>query len=313
MMFEYIADLICFNVLGLDPAARFCESLHFFIYDILKILFSMVVVLSIISFLRTYLSAKKVNKILSKSRFGASYLIASLFGVISPFCSCSSVPLFIGFLKAGVPVGVAFAFLITSPLVNEIVFVLMIGTFGLKTALLYAVFGVVLGVVGGIVLGKMGFEKDIININVNPEKEHHPRSLKKRIELAIFDTREIIKSILPYVLAGIGIGALIHGYIPEEMITNYINSDSIFAVPIAVLIGVPIYVGCSTLVPVVFAITQKGIVLGTALAFMMSVAGLSFPQGVMLKSVMRWRLLVTFFGIVSLGIIIIGYLFNLIY
>ena len=312
-MFESIADLIIFNLLRIDPASRLGESLHFFVYDTLKILFSMVVVISIISFLRTYLSPKRVNNILSKGRFGISYVIASLFGVISPFCSCSSIPFFIGFLKAGVPLGVAFAFLITSPLVNEIVFVLMIGTFGLRIALLYVAFGVILGVLGGVVLGKMGFEKDIININVNPEEEHHPRSLRKRIELALAETWEIIKSILPYVLAGIGIGALIHGYIPEEMITNYIKSDSIFAVPIAVLIGVPIYVGCSTLVPIVFAITQKGIMLGTALAFMMSVAGLSFPQGIMLKSVMKWRLLAIFFGIVSLGIIIVGYLFNLVY
>jgi uncharacterized membrane protein YraQ (UPF0718 family) len=312
-MFKYIADLLTCNILRLDLATPLGQSVHFFFYDVLKIAISILFVISIISFLRTYISPKKVKYWLSHEKFGLSYFVASGFGAISPFCSCSSIPLFIGFIEAGIPMGVAFAFLITSPLVNEIVFVLMLGTFGLTTALTYAGVGILLGVMGGMALQRTGLEKDVIQIDKEGPDYHLPKTIKEKLFYTYEETAWIFKKIFPFIVIAVAIGAFIHGFVPTELITRYIKSESIFAVPLAVIIGVPLYAGCSTLVPIVFAFTQKGIALGTALAFMMAIAGLSFPEAVLLKSVLRMRLLLVFFGIVALGIILVGYLFNLIF
>ncbi len=312
-MFEYIADIIVFGLLGLSEASKLGSSLHFFVYDILKIAFSILIVISVIAFLRTYLSPQTIKKLLSKERFGISHFVAAFFGAISPFCSCSSIPIFIGFLEAGVPMGVAFSFLITSPLVNEILFVLMIGTFGLKTALLYAGFGITLGVVGGMILQRTRLQKDIIKLDKPSLEGELPQDLKGKLKYAYEETAWIFKKVFPFIVIGVAIGAVIHGYVPTEFFTNYIRSESPWAIPIAVLIGVPLYAGCSTLVPIMFAFTQKGVAIGTALALMMATAGLSLPEAIILKSVMKTRLLVVFFTIVAIGIMLVGYLFNLFY
>ncbi|MFC1637688.1 permease [Candidatus Margulisiibacteriota bacterium] len=312
-MFTYLADALAFGLLRLDPATPLGESVHFFIYDVVKIALSILVVISVISYLRTYVSPAKIKSWLTRQRFGLGYFVAAGFGAISPFCSCSSIPLFIGFIEAGIPMGVAFAFLITSPLVNEIVFVLMLGTFGLQTALAYAGFGILLGVVGGMVLQRTGLEKDIIHVERGGPKFEYPETLRDRLKFAYEETAWIFKKIFPFIIIAVAIGAFIHGYVPTELITRYIKSQSIFAVPLAVIIGVPLYAGCSTLVPVIFAFTQKGVALGTALAFMMAIAGLSFPEAILLKAVLRLRLLLIFFGIVAAGIITVGYLFNFLF
>jgi uncharacterized protein len=312
-VFEYVADVITYGLFRLQSGSAIAESIHFFIYDVFKIAVSILIVITIISFLRTYVSPEHIKKVMSKARFGSSYLIASIFGAISPFCSCSSVPLFIGFIESGIPMGVAFSFLITSPLVNEILFVLMLGTFGLKTALLYAGFGITLGVVGGMVLQRTGLEKDIIKLEEGAKLFDPPKDMKGKFKFAYEETAWIFKKIFPYIVIGVGIGAIIHGYVPTELITRYIQSESIFAVPIATVIGVPLYAGCSTLVPIIFAFTQKGIAIGTAMAFMMATAGLSFPEAILLKSVLKIRLLLIFFAIVAIGIMGVGYLFNLLY
>lgn len=309
-MFKFIADLVVYGLFQVSSSSQLGQSLNFFVYDVLKIAASIFVIISIISFLRTYISPQKVKELLSKEKFGFSYLLASAFGAISPFCSCSSIPIFVGFLEAGIPIGVAFAFLITSPLVNEVLFVLMLGTFGLKIAVTYVVFGMLLGIIGGLVLQKLGLQADIITREKGDCVSELPKDLKGKLQYTWEETSWIFKKIFPFIVIGVGIGAYIHGYVPTEFIATYIKSDSIFAVPIAVLIGVPLYAGCSTLVPIVFAFTQKGIALGTAMAFMMAVAGLSFPEAVILKSVMKTRLLAAFFAIVSFGIILVGYLFN---
>ena len=311
-MFEAVAQLFTCRVLNLDPASALGQSVHFFVYDILKIAFSILVVIGLISFVRTYISPLRIKSMLSREKFGISYVVAAGFGAISPFCSCSSIPLFIGFLEAGIPMGVAFAFLITSPLVNEIVFVLMFGTFGPGIAIAYAAVGMALGVVGGLLLQRTGLEADIIRIDKEIPQLELPRTMEQKMKYVYEETSWIFKRIFPFIVIGVAIGAYIHGYVPTELITRYIRSDSIFAVPLAVIIGVPLYAGCSTLVPIVFAFTQKGVALGTALAFMMAIAGLSFPEAVILKSVLRLRLLLVFFGIVALGIMAVGYLFNLI-
>jgi len=309
-MFEAIADFVCLNLLRLEVGSALCSSVNFFVYDVLKIAFSILVIITIISFLRTYVSPKQIKATLSKARFGLGHLIAACFGAISPFCSCSSIPIFIGFIKAGTPMGVAFSFLITSPLVNEIVFVLMIGTFGLKTALLYAAFGILLGVAGGMILQRLGLESDVLRLEENTDDLEMPTKLKDKLVFAWAETKYTFLKIFPFIILGVTIGAIIHGFIPTELIAQYIRSESIFAVPVAVAMGVPLYLGCSMLVPIVFAFTQKGIALGTALAFMMATAGLSFPEAIILKSTMKMRLLVIFFSIVAVGIIMVGYLFN---
>ncbi|MBN2058301.1 MAG: permease, partial [Candidatus Saganbacteria bacterium] len=252
-MFQYIADICTYNLFRLEPGSQLAGSVNFFIYDVLKIAFSILLVITVISFLRTYISPQKIREWLSRQRFGIGYIIASCFGAISPFCSCSSIPLFIGFIEAGIPMGVAFAFLITSPLVNEIVFVLMLGTFGPKMALIYAGFGIILGVICGMVLEKTGLKKDIVKLDKPAAMMDMPQDLKGKLAFAYVETSWIFKRVFPFILIGVGLGAFIHGYIPTELITRYIRSDSLFSVPIAVAIGVPLYAGCSTLVPVVFA------------------------------------------------------------
>lgn len=312
-MFEKIADVIVYDLLKLAADSHLAHSVHFFFYDVFKITALIVVVITIISFLRSYASPERLNKWLSKPKFGLSYIIASCFGAISPFCSCSSIPIFIGFVKSGVPMGVAFSFLITSPLVNEIAFVLMIGTFGMKMASVYALFGIILGVVCGMILEKTGFRNDIIRLNDGSEKTELPSTFKQRARFAYVETVWTFKKIFPFIVLGVAIGAAIHGYLPSELISEYIKSDSVFAVPVAVAIGVPLYAGCSTLVPIVFAFTQKGVAIGTGIAFMMAVAGLSFPEAIILKSVMKFRLLAMFYAIIAIGIIGVGYLFNFLF
>ncbi|MFH1617596.1 MAG: permease, partial [Candidatus Margulisiibacteriota bacterium] len=310
-MFEKFANWLVYGVFGIDPASRLGASFHFFIYDSVKILVLILFVVFLISFLRTFFPAHKIKKLLSREKWGISNFIAAFFGAISPFCSCSSIPLFLGFIEAEVPLGVAFSFLITSPLVNEVVFVIMGGMFGWKLAFIYALTGILLGVIGGMALGRLKMEDQLLVGEGRTIKEQYlPQTFSGKIEYSFRESISVFKRLFIFVVVGVGLGAFIHGYIPQEIFTQYIKADNIFAVPIAVLVGVPIYAGCSTLVPVVFAITTKGVPLGTALAFMMSVAGLSLPEALILKGAMKMRLLAAFFAMVSFGIILVGYLFN---
>lgn len=311
-MFQYIADLITYDLFKLEAETRFASSVDFFIYDVLKILFLIFIVVSFISFVRTFFASDKLKNLMKKSRFGLGNLAASTFGAVTPFCSCSSIPIFIGFLKARMPVGIAFSYLITSPLVNEVAFVIMGGLFGWHLAILYAVSGIFLGVIAGMILGALKMEDSIIlsNDEKNIEGEYLPKSFSGKIQFALIEGRKTLKKLLPYVLGGVGLGAIIHGYVPQEFFENYIGQHSILSVPIAVILGIPIYAGCSAVVPLIFSITANGVPLGTSLALMMSIAGLSLPEGIILKRVMKFKLLAAFFGIVGIGIILIGYLFN---
>lgn len=311
-MFQYIADIITYNLLRFEPETSLASSVNFFIYDVIKILFLIFIVVSIISFIRTFIASEKLQKLMHKSRFGLGNLAASTFGAVTPFCSCSSIPIFIGFLKAKIPVGIAFSYLITSPLVNEVAFVIMGGLFGWHLAILYAISGILLGVIAGIILGALKIEDNIIlnNDKKDLEDEYLPKTFSGKIQFAIIEGQKTLKKLLPYVLGGVGLGAIIHGYVPQEFFENYIGQHSVLSVPIAVVLGIPIYAGCSALVPLIFSITANGVPLGTSLAFMMAIAGLSLPEGIILKRVMKFKLLAAFFGIVGLGIIIIGYLFN---
>ncbi|MFC1647492.1 permease [Patescibacteria group bacterium] len=313
-MFNWIADILVYDVLKLPLEDRLASALHFFIYDSLKILVLIFLVVSIITFLRTFFKDESLRKFMQKAKFGSGNLAAAAFGAVTPFCSCSSIPIFIGFLKARIPLGIAFSFMITSPLVNEVAFVIMGGLFGWKLAFLYAISGIALGVIAGLFLGSLKLDKEIILNNGSDTKKLNemPKQFRKKINFALQQGLKTFKKLLPYVIGGVGLGAIIHGYVPQEFFMEFIGKYSILSVPIAALVGIPIYAGCSTVVPLIFSITANGVPLGTSLAFMMSIAGLSLPEAVILKRVMTIKLLAIFFSSVAVGIIIIGYLFNFI-
>ena len=323
-MFDWLqafADWFVFNVLSLEPKNHLAEALNFFIYDSIKILLLLFVIVFLMGIINSYFPIEKVRNFLSRKKlYGLEYLTASLFGVVTPFCSCSSVPLFIGFVKGGIPLGVTFAFLVTSPLVNEVAIGLFIGLFGLKTTLIYVISGVLLGTVSGMILQKFKLERFLTdwvkNVLQSAQKETDvyadKQTFKDRLPAVWYEALKILKGVILYVLAGIAIGGLMHGYIPEGFFEKYIGEHNPFAVPVAVILGVPMYSNASGILPVAQVLVSKGIPLGTAIAFMMGVVGLSFPEAMLLKKVMNMKLIGIFFGVVSLCIIFSGYLFNVI-
>lgn len=324
-MFDWVqhtADWIVYDVLELSKESHLADALNFFLYDTTKILILLIIIIFLMGIINSYFPVDRVRNYLSRNKlYGFEYLSASLFGVVTPFCSCSSVPLFIGFVKGGIPLGVTFAFLITSPLVNEVAIGLFIGLFGLKTTLIYVTSGVILGTVSGAVLQKLKLErfltpwvKDVLE---NSEKEQiafilEKQSFGKRLPIIWKEVLNIIKGILPYVIIGIAIGGLMHGYIPEGFFEAYMSKDNLFAVPAATILAVPMYSNASGILPIVQVLVAKGIPIGTAIAFMMAVVGLSLPEAMLLKKVMTFKLIGIFFGVVTLSIIISGYIFNLI-
>jgi len=314
-MLEEFIEWILYSVIRLDPTLRWVESLNFFIYDSIKILLLLFVMIAIIGFLRTYLPQEKVKKWITNRKYGSSNVFASLFGAITPFCSCSSIPMFLSFLEAGVPLGVSFSFLITSPLVNEYLVVLMLGFFGWKITLAYVISGILVGVVSGLILGKMKLEKylvkDLLSTKKKVKKEIKFNGIQKRFLFGIKEALTITKKIWIWVLVGVGIGAIIHNYVPSEVIQAIVAKGGIFSVPLAVLLGVPMYGSCAAIVPIALVLFEKGVPLGTALAFMMATAALSFPEAVILRRAMKLRLILIFFGVVTAAIILTGYIYNL--
>lgn len=324
-MFDWVqqlADWLVFNVFGMLPKNHLSEALNFFIYDSIKILILLFVVIFFMGIVNSYFPIDRVKNYLSRNKlYGLEYLMASLFGVVTPFCSCSSVPLFIGFVRGGIPLGVTFAFLITSPLVNEVAIGLFIGLFGIKTTLIYIVSGILLGTISGSILQKLKLERYLTpwvkEILANAQKEQdgfqeENQPFLKRLPIIRNEVFKIIKGIIPYVIVGIAIGGLMHGYIPEGFFEQYMNKNNFFAVPIATILAVPMYSNASGILPVAQVLVAKGIPLGTAIAFMMGVVGLSFPEAMLLKKVMSFKLIGIFFGVVTLCIIISGYIFNII-
>ncbi|SFD18882.1 hypothetical protein SAMN04489722_1066 [Algibacter lectus] len=319
---QNIADWFVYNLLNLNKEQHIAEALNFFIYDTIKILILLFVVIFFMGIVNSYFPIDKVKNYLSRNKlFGLEYLMASLFGVVTPFCSCSSVPLFIGFVRGGIPLGVTFAFLITSPLVNEVAIGLFMGLFGVKTTIIYVISGVLLGTISGVILQKLKLEsyltpwvKDILAHAQRDQDvfQAEKQTFKQRLPIIWAEVLKIIKGIIPYVLVGIAIGGLMHGYIPEGFFEKYMDKDNLFAVPIATILAVPMYSNASGILPVVQVLVAKGIPLGTAIAFMMGVVGLSLPEAMLLKKVMTLKLIAIFFGVVTLCIIISGYVFNLI-
>jgi len=310
---QLIVDWLTYSVLKLDPGSKLGSATNFFIYDSVKIILLLYVLIAAIGFLRSFISQQKIKSWISGAK-GWGNFFASLFGAITPFCSCSSIPIFISFLKAGVPLGITFSFLITSPLINEYLVVLMLGFFGWKIMLAYIISGMAIGIVSGVVLGRMKLEryieKDILSGEAGEISEIKHKGIKERILFGIQESNSIVRKLWVWVLVGVGLGALIHNYVPQEAVHAIISKTGGFSVPIAAIIGIPMYGSCAAIVPIAVVLFQKGFPLGTALAFMMAVAALSLPEAIMLRRAMKLKLIAIFFGITALSIIITGYLFN---
>jgi uncharacterized membrane protein YraQ (UPF0718 family) len=319
---QQIADWIVFDVINLDKEQHLAKALNFFIYDTAKILILLFVVILFMGIVNSYFPIDKVKNYLSRNKlYGLEYLMASLFGVVTPFCSCSSVPLFIGFVRGGIPLGVTFSFLITSPLVNEVAIDLFVGLFGIKTTIIYVISGVLLGTLSGFILQRLKLERFLTpwvkEVIANAQRDQdifqsENQNLKQRLPVIWAEVVKILKDVIPYVIVGIAIGGLMHGYIPEGFFEQYMSKDNLFAVPIATILAVPMYSNASGILPIVQVLVSKGIPIGTAIAFMMAVIGLSLPEAMLLKKVMTMKLIAVFFGVVTLCIIISGYLFNII-
>ncbi|MFH1397747.1 MAG: permease [Candidatus Omnitrophota bacterium] len=313
-MLQLSVDWFVYKFLGFSGSSRLAGIIDFFLYDSIKIGLLLFVMISVIGFLRTFIPQRRIKEWLVKSK-GSGNLFAALFGAVTPFCSCSSIPIFLSFMSAGIPLGIAFSYLITSPLINEYLVVLMLGFFGWKITLAYIISGLFIGVACGIILDRMGLEKYLVkDINssdtdgfINGKKY---RGFKDRFSFGINEALTIIKKLWIWILVGVGIGALIHNYIPQEAVQGIAGKAGIFSVPVATLIGVPMYGSCAAILPIAVVLFQKGFPLGTALAFMMAVSALSLPEAILLRRAMKLNLIAIFFGITTLGIILTGYLFN---
>ena len=314
-MIKLFADWATYQLFSITPKTLLGETVDFFIYDTIKIFILLTVIIFIVSIVRSFLPPEKIKGILSHRKKFVGNILASLFGIITPFCTCSAIPLFLGFIEAGVPLGVTFSFLVASPMINEVALVLLFGLFGWKIALLYVGSGLIIAIFSGIIIGKLRVEDLIENFSQNKkgnQLELPSLSWKQRIAYASNYTIGIIKKVWLFVIIGIGIGAWIHGYVPTDLIVRYAGSGKWYAVPLAVLIGIPIYSNAAGVIPLVSVLTEKGVSMGTTLAFMMAVTGLSLPEFMILRRVMKTKLIIIFAAIVGIGIIFTGYLFNFI-
>lgn len=319
-MIQKFADWLVYSVFSLNAESHLGAALNFFFYDTIKIIILLFVISFLMGIINAYFPIDRLRNFLNTRKlYGFQYVLASLFGAVTPFCSCSSIPLFIGFVKGGIPLGVTFAFLITSPLVNEVAIAMFLGTFGLKITLIYAISGIVLGVLGGLFLSRFKLERYlspwVLKIQQESERESEEWQAEhlpfiKRVPSITRDAWGIVRGVLLYIIIGIAVGAAMHGYVPEGFFQKYLSGDNFFAVPLAVILAVPMYANAAGIVPIIQVFVAKGVSIGTAIAFMMAVVGLSLPEATMLKKVMTWRLIAIFFGTVAAFIIFSGYLFN---
>lgn len=321
-MIQKFADWLVYGVFGLGAGSRAGSAVNFFFYDTVKILILLFCISVVMGIVNAYFPIDRLRRYLTTRKlYGLQYVFAAFFGAITPFCSCSSIPLFIGFVKGGIPLGVTLAFLITSPLVNEVAVAMFLGTFGVKITVIYVLSGILLGVIGGIVLSRFKLERYLSdwvkNIQIDSQTETQKWTgertpFMKRLPVIVRDAWGIVRGVLLYVIIGIGIGAAMHGYVPEGFFETYMSKEHWYAVPLSVLLAVPMYANAAGIVPVIEVFVAKGIPVGTAIAFMMAVVGLSLPEATLLKKVMTWKLIGIFFGIMAGFIILSGFLFNVI-
>ncbi|WP_353663120.1 permease [Hydrogenimonas sp. SS33] len=310
---QHIVDRFVYGTLGLDPHAAAGSALDFFLFDTVKILLLLTVIIFLVTFVRSYFPVEKVRDWLANKHPMTGYVAAALFGIITPFCSCSAIPLFLGFLQARIPLGVTFSYLVSAPMNNEIAIAMLFTLFGWKVTALYIGFGLLVAIVAGIVIDRLDLEEEVL-IKPPPMQPHEIEEVKipvsKRLKEAWEYTVEILKKVGLYVLAGVGIGAWIHGYVPADLIVRYAGGDAWYAVPLATILGVPMYSNAAGVMPLIEVLTEKGMLMGTALSFMMAITALSLPEAMILKKILSMKLIAIFFGTVAAGIMAIGYLFN---
>jgi uncharacterized protein len=313
-MLSSFAKYVVYDLLKLSPASNLSGALEFFIYDSIKIFLLLAVIIFAISFIRSFFPPEKTRKILSNKREFIGNVLAALLGVVTPFCSCSAVPLFIGFVEGGVPLGVTFSFLISSPMVNEVAIVLLWGLFGWKITAIYISTGLSVAMLAGFIIGRLKLEKwveeYVYTMHLGAGAAPQIQTFRDKIDYAKENTVDILRKIWLFVLIAIGIGGFIHGYVPEDFLARYAGKGNFFAVPIAVLLGVPLYSNAAGVIPIVYALMSKGVTLGTTLAFMMAVTALSLPEMIILRKVLKVKLLAVFVGIMTITIMAVGYLFN---
>ena len=313
-MLKSIASYITFDLLNLEQGSRFGAALEFFIYDSIKIFLLLSVIIFVISVIRSYFPPEKTRRILSHKKEFIGNILAALLGMVTPFCSCSAVPLFIGFVEAGVPLGVTFSFLISSPMVNEVAVILLWGMFGWKIAAIYMGTGLLVAFFGGLVIGKLKLEEwvegYVYQFRSGQAQEMKKQAFRERLEYARENTADIIRKVWLFIIIAIGIGGFIHGYVPQDFLVHYAGRGNPFAVPIAVAVGVPLYSNAAGVIPIVYALMEKGLSIGTVLAFMMAVTALSLPEMIILRKVLKIPLLAVFVGIMAVTITAVGYVFN---
>jgi uncharacterized membrane protein YraQ (UPF0718 family) len=313
-MLKELSAYLVYNVINLDRGSRLSDVLEFFTYETIKIFLLLTIIIFIVSIIRSYFPPERTKKILSYKNLFIGNISAALLGIVTPFCSCSAVPLFIGFIEAGVPLGVTISFLISSPMVNEVAVVLLFGLFGWKITAIYVSTGLLVSIFGGFVLGKFKLEKwveeYVYKLHIEQGHEIIKQTFRERLQYAKGNTTDILKRVWLFIIIAIGIGGFIHGYVPQDFLVKYAGPRNPFAVPVAVLLGVPLYSNAAGMIPIVYALMEKGLSMGTVLAFMMAVTALSFPEMIILRKVLKVPLLAVFAGIITVTIMLVGYLFN---
>jgi len=312
---QALSDFIVDDVIGMTKGQHLTETLRFFIYEVPKVLLLLVLIIFGVGIIRTYFSPDKTRQLLEGKSLFTGNVLASLLGIVTPFCSCSAIPLFLGFVEAGIPLGVTLSFLIAAPMINEVALVLLVGLFGWKVALIYVGTGLTIAIGAGWLIGKLKLEKYVaewvyqVKSNQQQNEEERP-SFQERVQSGFTSVKEIVGKIWIYIILGIAIGAGAHGYVPEDFLGALLGRDSWYGVPLAILIGIPMYSNAAGIIPIVSVLIEKGVSLGTAMAFMMSVIALSLPEIIILKKVLKWQLIAIFIGIVASGIVLVGFIFN---
>lgn len=314
---KWLVDRLIFDVIGMSEGTHLTESVWFFIYEVPKVLLLLTLIIFVVGIIRTYFSPERTRKALEGKSLLTGNVMAASLGIVTPFCSCSAIPLFLGFIESGIPLGVTFSFLIAAPMINEVAIVLLLGMFGWKTAIIYVATGWTLAVIAGWVIDKLHLEKWVepwvYEIKSTGRPEDEKLNFSDRIKHGFAAVKEIVGKVWLYVMLGIAVGAGVHGYVPEEFMASFMGKSAWYSVPLSILIGIPLYSNAAGIVPVVSALIEKGAALGTALAFMMSVIGLSLPEMIILRKVLKLPLILTFIGVVGTGILIVGFLFNYIF
>lgn len=323
-MFEKFANWLVYDIINLSPTTKFAHAIHFFIYDTVKILFLLCIIITIIAYIRSYIDNEKIKKYIERQPKLLAHVFAAVFGAITPFCSCSSIPIFIGFAEAGIPFGVAMSFLITSPIINEVAVVLLAGTIGWKITAIYIITGITVGTLGGILMEKFGWKQylqDYLHNSSNTTKitaccsgndTVHNSTTLERIYEAYTEAKDLFKRIWLFVVVGIGIGAFLHGYVPQEFFMQYLNGNALFTVPLTVLLGIPLYADATTIIPIARVLLDKGVAVGTVLVFMMAIVALSLPELIILTKVMKKKLIIRFVAFMFFTLTSIGYFYNMV-